>query len=85
MKIKSYLEKLSPSSIGKNLWGRQKMPLRWKLLFTAQSFIFVSALFMRQNDVNNAQRRKLEMAKEDTSEVESSAVPIEKANTWYEA
>lgn len=61
----SFFKKLSPTSIGKNLWGAGKMPLKWKLLFTAQSFIFVSAMFMRQVDVENAQRRKLEEVKED--------------------
>jgi hypothetical protein len=57
---KSFSEKLLPSAIGKNLWGQGKMPLKWKFLFTVQSFIFVSAMFMRRVDVENAQRRKLE-------------------------
>ena len=61
---KSIFEKLSPINIGKSLWG-DKMPLRWRLLFTAQSCIFVAAMFMRQVDVQNAQRKKLEAVKEE--------------------
>jgi hypothetical protein len=65
---KQFFEKFSPASIGKNLWGAGKMPLRWKLLFAAQSCIFVSAMFMRQVDVANAQKRKLELAEESREE-----------------
>ncbi|KAL3793167.1 hypothetical protein ACHAWO_009365 [Cyclotella atomus] len=69
---KSLLEKLSPASLAKNLWGQRKMPLRWKILFTAQSCIFVSALFMRRVDVENAQKRKLEEVKENQEDAITS-------------
>lgn len=73
----SFFKKLSPSSIGKNLWGAGKMPLKWKVLFTAQSFIFMSAMLMRQKDVENAQRRKLEEKRENdgiNGDVTSSSI-----------
>jgi hypothetical protein len=57
---KTFFERFSPSSIGKGLWGPRKMPIHWKLLFTVQSFIFLSAVWIRQVDVQNAQRRKKE-------------------------
>ncbi|KAL7488259.1 hypothetical protein ACHAW6_013843 [Cyclotella cf. meneghiniana] len=67
---KSFFERFSPSSIGKRLWGPGKMPTHWKLLFTVQSFIFVSAVWIRKVDVQNAQRRKKELIEEGNNAVE---------------
>ncbi|KAL3803169.1 hypothetical protein HJC23_003444 [Cyclotella cryptica] len=67
---KSFFERFSPFSIGKGLWGPGKMPTHWKLLFTVQSCIFVSALWMRQVDVQNAQRRKNGLENEENTTVE---------------
>ena len=48
------------------------MPIHWKLLFTVQSFIFLSAVWIRQVDVQNAQRRKKELVEEENNAVEGN-------------
>ena len=75
---KSFFEKLHPSAIGKNLWGPGKMPTHWKILFTVQSLVFVSAMWMRTIDVQNVQRRKLESAGEEDNIYQSGEGEVDK-------
>lgn len=69
-KSKSLFEKLSPSALGRGLWGRGPVPTRYKVLFLGQSLIFTMAIYIRNKDVEKAQLIQQKMADSEKQRAE---------------
>jgi hypothetical protein len=77
MTPQSFIQKYGPGAIAKNLWGNGPVPPKYKILFIGQGLLFMTALWIRTQDVEKAKHMKQKLIDAETQRAEMRGESVE--------
>lgn len=85
MTPQSFIQKYGPGAIAKNLWGNGPVPRKYKILILGQGFLFMTALWIRTQDVEKAKHMKQKLIDAENQRAEMRREGVESKQQQHES